>query len=82
LIAEAKANALAETTPDALAKATRTAIAETLAYLGDHDTAWDPQTLRQWADDTANQPATYACCPFCSEVECDDNCPMRQVRNI
>ena len=62
-------------------EATRTAIAETLAYLADEGTGtWDAQTLSEWAKDVANQPITYSCCPFCSEVECDGNCPMRHVR--
>ena len=66
---------------DEQAKTTRTAIAETLAYLADGGTGtWDCETLARWAKDVSEQPPTYVCCPFCAEVECDDDCPMRHVR--
>ena len=60
------------------------AIVETMRYLAKSGTTGDPDPdahLIWWAD-TVEQGAilcrtSFICCPFCAEVECDDDCPLR-----
>ena len=54
------------------------AIVETLRYLATTD---DDARLRAWADTVERISVaarrTFVCCPFCAEVDCDDDCPLR-----
>lgn len=57
------------------------AIVETMRYLAWTDPPDHAPDLREWADHleqlSVAAKRTFTCCPFCSEVVCDHNCPLR-----
>ena len=64
------------------------AVVETLRYLAEIDYCDDSDPrlasprLIEWAktvETIASRVAAgdFACCPFCAEVDCDDDCPLR-----
>jgi hypothetical protein len=60
-------------------------VVDTLRFLGDGwlETEADCQWARETADAIEREATSewfHACCPLCSEVTCDDNCPLRLVR--
>lgn len=63
------------------------AVVETMRYLGKIErieNAGQDLGCSEWADATERLAAVsdWACCPFCSEVDCDDDCPLRHWRTV
>ena len=64
------------------------AVVETLRYCSNVVPTFnlDKQWLRNWADEVQREASRirgqggWTFCPFCSEVQCDDDCPLLPLR--
>lgn len=59
------------------------AVVETLRYIAGLYDYTERLSPVAWADQVERLAAVsdWACCPCCSEVDCDDDCPLRHWRD-